>query len=461
MKKIFLIVLVSLSLISFLLPNSFANISITTTHKIKYAPTTSTSGSFAFVSNFEDMQLDGWIPISGSIYVTNVINYLGEPVLVSKTKGNNVQVSIADSGFVQGDQFLSFQVLINAEKGVGFFGLYAYNYKPVAIVGISNGYVYAGSDLNNLKLIEKVPQNTAYPNGWVYIAANVYNASTPSNPNEGWIMQVFVDRTDQIAATFNVPNAYQYSGAIILTLNGIVYYTNIVVSTYEIPIYIPGYNNMEGYGQGSGLLVQLLPAFYKLSAEMILFNWSTPQVGILSFQINAMNYYGATRSSCVGFFQLGIDLNPNGTIAPWYVPGKNCIAHYFLQSQNPAVQSGFVSPMPTHLFLSIIYNMTTDQIEFYIKDVETNSVFIAYIPYNGTAFYGTYTQLEFQPCCNLYPISYYKMNGELINMQITTLDGKIISLPASYMLPFTLDAPPTWNFAYYQNSTAGYQQIST
>jgi len=52
------------------------------------------------------------------------------------------------------------------------------------------------------------------------------------------------------------------------------------------------------------------------------------------------------------------------------------------------------------------------------------------------------------------------MNGELINIQITTLDGKVISLPASYMLPFILDAPTSWNFSYYQNSTAGYLQIS-
>ncbi|MFP3190110.1 MAG: hypothetical protein RXR31_02060 [Thermoproteota archaeon] len=80
------------------------------------------------------------------------------------------------------------------------------------------------------------------------------------------------------------------------------------------------------------------------------------------------------------------------------------------------------------------------------------------MPYNGTPFYGTYTQLNFQPCCNLYPIQDYKMNGELINMQITTLDGKVISLPESYMLPFILDAPTSWNFSYYQNSTAGYLQ---
>lgn len=424
------------------------------------APVASTQGAFAFVSNFEDLSLDGWQIIQGTASVVTTPNYLGEPVLASKAIGKTPQIDVANKNFITGNQFISFQVVINANKGTGFFGLYTANYKPVALIGISNGYVLAGSDLDSLQLIEKIPNATAYPNDWVYIAANVFNASTPSSPNRGWIMQVFVDETDRVAAEVSVPLAYSYQGAIIITTSGTVYYTNIVVTTNQIPIYIPGYNNMEGYGQGSGILVQLLPPFYKLTAEMILFNWSTPQVGILSFQINAMNYYGTTRSSCVGFFQLGVDLNPNGTLAPWYVPGKNCIAHYFLTSQNPAIQPGFKSPMPTHLLLSIVYNMTTKEIIFTITDVEVGLSFVASIPYDGTPFYGTYTQLEFQPCCNLYPIEYYKMKGELINMQITTLDGIVIPLPASYMLPFTLDAPTSWNFSYYQNSTAGYLQIS-
>lgn len=429
-------------------------------HALRQAPVASTQGAFAFVSNFEDLSLDGWQAIAGSAKVVTQPNYLGEPVLASKTSGGKYQINIANNGFVLGDQFLSFQVLINAKNGVGFFGLYTTGYKPVALVGISNDYVFAGSDLNNLQLIEKIPNNTAYPDGWVYIAANVYNASTPSSPNTGWVMQIFVDDTDKVAGQISVPLAYSYQGAIIITTTGTAYYTNIVVTTYQIPIYIPGYNNMEGYGQGSGLLVELLPPFYKLSAEMILFNWSTPQVGILSFQINAMNYYGTTRSSCVGFFQLGVDLNPNGTLAPWYVPGKNCIAHYFLSSQNPAVQPGFKSPIPTHLLLAIAYNINSDEIIFKIVDIELNMTFVTSIPYNGTPFYGTYTQLEFQPCCNLYPIEEYKMTGELTNMQITLLNGTVISLPASYMLPFTLNAPTSWNFEYYQNSTSGYLQVA-
>ncbi|MDG7015977.1 MAG: hypothetical protein JRM82_01220 [Nitrososphaerota archaeon] len=42
--------------------------------------------------------------------------------------------------------------------------------------------------------------------------------------------------------------------------------------------------------------------------------------------------------------------------------------------------------------------------------------FTASRPYNGTEFYGTYTQMEFQPCCNQFPIQdhqmeFYRANG--------------------------------------------------
>ncbi|MEM3185049.1 MAG: hypothetical protein QXQ39_00010 [Conexivisphaerales archaeon] len=435
--------------------NNYSN-----THLPREAPAASTAGAFSFVSNFESGTLEGWSIVQGTAIVTTKVNYFGEPSLASKAQNGKVQIDIANKNFVTGDSFISFQVVINTQKGNGFFGLYTLQAKPVAVVGVSDGYVYAGTSPTNAVKIESVPLSSAYPNGWVYIAANVYDASTPSSPNAGWVMQVFVDRTDQVAATVNVPYASSYSGAIIETLSGTVYYTNIVVSTYEIPIYIAGYNNMEGYGQGSGLLVNLLPAFYNLTAEMKLNSWSTPQNGILSFQINAMNYYGTTTSSCVGFFQLGVDLNPNSYISPWYVPGKNCFAYYFLPSQNPAVEPGFYSPPGTLLILSIVYYPSQNQITFTIKDLNTSAVYTASIPYNGTAFYGSYTQLEFQPCCNTSPIQDYKINAELYSMQITTLLGNQEFLNASYMLPFTLDAPPSWDFTYYQNSTYGYTQIS-
>ena len=225
-------------------------------------------------------------------------------------------------------------------------------------------------------------------------------------------------------------------------------------------INIPGYNNMDGYGQGSGLLVNLLPQFNSLSAQMILNSWSTPQEGILSFQINAMSYYGTTRSSCKGFFQLDVDLNPNGYISPWYVQGDNCVAHYFIHSNSPAIQPGIHSPKGTHLELSIVYDQSAKNIIFTIVDRTTSQTFTDSIPYSGTAFYGTYTQLEFLPCRETYPIQDYHINGELQNMQITTLSGETQSLGSSYMLPFVLDTPTSWDFTFYQSSVSGYQQLS-
>jgi hypothetical protein len=421
-------------------------------------PAGSNQGAFAFVSNFEDGKLDGWSSLSGKApTVTTSVPYGGEPSLKSSAS-QGPQVDTANQGFLTGGSFVSFQVAIDGVTGQGLFGL-GTGGAALALVGMSNGNVVAGTDAAHLQTIAPVPVDSAYPAGWVYLTANVYDASTKSNP-VGWVMQLFVDRTDQIAATVPVPGAAGYANAIIETLSGTAYYSDLVVSSYQIPDYVPGYNNMEGYGQGSGAFVSLLPAYYNLTAQMDLEQWSTPQVGILSFQINAMNYYGVTRSSCGGFFQLGIDLNPNGYIAPWYVEGKNCIAHYFLNSNSPHIQQGIPSPSPTHLVLSIVFEQAAKQVVFTIVDTTTAQTFTASVPYGGDPFYGMYTQMEFQPCCNAYPISQYSLDGSVYGIQITTLTGARQALTSSYMLPFVLDAPPSWNFGYYQDSTSGYQQVS-
>ncbi len=422
----------------------------------RMAPAGSTSGMFAFVSNFEDGQLDGWSALSGSASISTKTTYSGEPSLKSSASAGTSQTDVANQGFVVGAASISFQVAMSG-SGTGYFGLGASG-SPVAVVGISNGRVQAGPDLGHLLDLGPIPTGTGYPAGWVYLLASMSSSSSKSGA--GWVMQVFIDRTDQVAATVGVSSAGSYNQALIETTSGTVYYTDIVVSTYQIPTYLPGYNNMEGYGQGSGLNVNLLPAYNSLTAEMSLQSWSTPQVGILSFQINAMNYYGATRSTCGGFFQLGIDLNPSGYIAPWYVPGKNCIAHYFLNSNSPHIQQGIPTPAPTHLVLSIVYQETAKQIVFTIRDTTTAQTFSASIPYSGDPFYGMYTQLEFQPCCNTSPIQDYQFSGSVYDIKITTLAGGTQGLNSSYMLPFVLDAPPAWNFGYYQDSALGYQQVS-
>ena len=426
------------------------------------APAADTTGAFAFVSNFEDRALDGWTSLAGaSPSVKTKPSYFGEPSLASSARPG-AQIDVASSGFVTGDSFVSFQVALHVAGGSGYFALADASNDPVVVVGVSAGQVQAGPTLSSLTSLGAIPTDTVYPSGWVYLSANVYDASTHSNPNAGWVLQLFVDRSDMVAGntTLSVPNAGSYSEALIETTSGTAYYTNIVVSTYEIPIFLPGYNNMEGYGQGSALLVQLLPAFTTLRAEMTLNSWNTPQSGILSFQINAMNLYGTTTSTCVGFFQLGIDLNPNGTIAPWYVPGKNCVAHYFLHSQNPAVQPGIASPADTHLVLTITDDTSAGNVVFTIVDTTIGQTFTASVPYGGGPFYGTYTQLEWQPCCSLYSIAEYQFSGALYDLTSSTFGGAVTPLGSDYMLPFTLDAPPQWSLTYYQESVQGYDQLA-
>jgi len=430
----------------------------------------STQGAFAFVSNFADGLLDGWTSVSGtSPSVSTSTTYSGEYSLESSGSSSLPQIDLANTGFITGDSFLSFQVAIDAGTASGFFGIYsgsASSPSAVAVVGVVSGEVVVGPNLGSLQNVEPVPGGTAYPTGWVLVSANVYDASTHSNPTAGWVMQVYVDQTVAVNLAVSVPSASGYSGVMIETTTGTVHYSDIVVSTYEIPNSIPGYNNMEGYGQGSGSVVKLLPPFTTLSAEMVLNSWDIPQVGILSFQINAMNYYGtvSTAHSCVGFFQLGIDLNPAGYIAPWYVTGRNCVAHYFISSQSPHIQTGVYAGPNTHLTLSIFDDTNAKKIVF--TEVVSSPalsppvIFSASRPYNGTEFYGTYTQMEFQPCCNKFPIQDYKFSGQLYDIQTTQAGGTPQNLQANYMLPFMLDAPTSWYLAYYQGSISGYQQTA-
>ena len=70
------------------------------------------------------------------------------------------------------------------------------------------------------------------------------------------------------------------------------------------------------------------------------------------------------------------------------------------------------------------------------------------IPYFGTLFFGTYTQIEYQPFSS-YPIRDYFLNGSLDHMMISGGDvGFPRPLTSQYMLPFALDMPKTWNMGY-------------
>ncbi len=393
-------------------------------------------------------------------------SYNGEPALRSvATAGSQIDLAGSSSGVIAGDPFVSFQADVRPGTGFGFVGLAGALGGPVAVVGVGSGQVWAGSDPTHATAVEPIPQGTAQPSGWVYLSANVYE-TTFKNKATAWVMDVFVDRTDVVAAQVEVPNAGDYASFLIETTAGTVYYTDTILTDYQIPVEVPGYNNMDGYGQGSGLLVELLPTFTTLTATMTLKNWNTPQTGILSFQINAMNYYGTARSTCKGFFQLGVDLDPSGHIAPWYVEGTNCIAHYFGPSNSGAISPGFNSPPGTTLDLTIQDQPAAHQILFEIVDTApgvpaADRDSVATIPYSGTLFYGTYTQTEWQPCCSNYPIGSYWLNGTLSDIAISGGQvGGPIELSPQYMLPFALDMPPSWNLNYYEVSTAGYSQVA-
>jgi hypothetical protein len=422
------------------------------------------AGAFDAVANFEDRHLDGFVATGGTATISTTVEYQGEPSLAS-TAGTAVsQIDRTTRGFVTGDSFLSFQAVVNyAAGGTGFVGLESHG-AAVAVVGVSAGSIWAGATPATVTKIATIPTSgTAQPSGWVDLLVSV-NATNPTSPHSApWLMNVFVDRTDVAAATnLSLPGVGNYTGGILVTTSGTLYYSNLVFSTYDIPITIPGYNNMDGYGQGSGLLVSLLPSFTTLSADITLTNWNTPQNGILGTQINAMNRGGTTLSTCVGFYQLGFDLNPGGRIAPWYVPGVNCVATYFGTNSTRST-GGFVTPAGSHLTLSITDNYPAKTLSFQIVDLSVtgaNRYSNATIPYAGTEFLGTYTQIEWQPCCSTFPISSYFYNGTFSHLRIS---GGSLSAPqqlgASYMVPFALDVPPSWNFGYYNATTAGYTQV--
>jgi hypothetical protein len=403
---------------------------------------------FGFVSLFDDKKLDGWSSVQGaSPKVVTSTNYTGEPSLASSAR-SGAQIDDVASGIPSGEAFLSVKVAVNAgSTGKGYFGLANSSGGLVAVIGVRAGNVVAGSNLTTLKSLGPVPTGTAQPAGWVELLANIDISGATSK------MHVFVDATTAAVKTVSVPNAGAYAQLQIETVHGTVHYTDIYATTLGLAMVIPGYNNMEGYGQGSDLYLNNLPEFTNYTATMTLNSWSVPQAGILSFQINAMNKTGADKSTCRGFFQLGLSLDKNGKISPWYVPGVNC------ESTNFA--SGVATPAGSVLVLSIIWESATDQILFRIVDMTIGVTWQHTISYAYGGFYAAYTQMEFQPCCNSSPIQDYALSGVLSNMQITKMNGHVENLPASYMIPFQLDTPSSWNLAYYQNSAAGYDETST
>jgi hypothetical protein len=419
-------------------------------------------GAFAFVSTFEGGRADHWVAVAGSFQVASRPSYGGEPSLVSSASGGP-QMNVATYQVVPGQAFLSLQgVLDVGHGGTGFIGLGADNH-PVLLLGVGSGQIWTGTGPNHLTDVGPVPSGTAQPAGWTYLTANIYKVVSAQKST--WKMDVFVDQTAvPTAVGVSVPSAGRYTEALILTTKGRVAYTDYILTTYQIAEALNNQfapNPADGYGQGSGLLVSLLPRFDTVTSTIDLTNWNIPQTGVLSVQINAMNPEGAKYATCSGFFQLGVDLDPHGRIAPWYVP-RGCNPFYFGESRIGVVSSGFRSPPGTVLSLSIERVPAEQEIVFTLIDHNVGSadaVWTATMPYHGPAFVAVYTEIEWQSTSTV-PVSRYFFNGSFAHLQIS--GGNLshpLRLGPEYMLPYAVGVPPSWNFYYYNGSSSGYAQV--
>ncbi len=397
------------------------------------------------------MKLDGWQHETGATpSVVSSPNYSGEPSLKSSAASGN-QTDYTTQKIIKNLGLLYFQVAMNvSSSSTGYFGLGQSSSVFVAVVGVEGDKVVAGSNLKNLQTVQSLPTSTAYPKGWVDIWGMIINDFDSSSR-----MLVFVDGTNAISANVSVPSVQNYAGALIETTKGISYYSSVYVTTMFLPSYSPGYNTIEGYGMGCCGVDLPLPSFYNQTATVTLKSWSMPQNNIQSWQINTGNATFLDDNACAGFFQLGFDFNSGGYIAPWYVEGNNCEAQYFDGIGGVATPTGSV------LTLSIVWQSSTKHVLFNIVDKTTGKTFSESIAYSGSAFVSALTQFEFESYAK-YPIAEYKANLVVSGYEFTKVGSSTPQkMNLSELYPSLVNAPPTWDLTYYNNATAGYQQIST
>ena len=210
------------------------------------APLVSTAGAFALSSTFTSggtYGSYGWTLLSGSAKLTSRPNYFGETSM-EVTSGSTLANS---KGVISGDQLVSFQVAIYAGKAMAMFGIEDSSGSQAAAVGVMGTTIYAGQGFNSLEPVSAPIPSSVYPSGWVYLTANVLNTS--SAKSFSWTMQLFVDGSSSYFANISTPAAFSYSGIEVAVAGGAhaaSYFTDIVFTTYQIPINIPGYNPMEG-----------------------------------------------------------------------------------------------------------------------------------------------------------------------------------------------------------------------
>lgn len=416
--------------------------------------------SFAFVSRFTsggNYSDYGWTLLGGvsTILISKSMNYYGEPSLELSNKTN----LFTDQNITTGGQVTSFQFAINAAFGRGSFSITNSDGHSIASISVSGRNVTISTNKSNSSPTGMMPLTSPPKEGWSLISGNLYNDSNGNGSD--WNLQIFVDNTISVFANLSAPLGYSYGGIEISSLAGHIYFTDIVFSSYKMTQFIPGYNNMEGYGQGSGLIAHLLKPFQILHTNIVLDNWSVPRLSSLSFQINALNYSAALNPTAKGFFQLGIDLDPKGRIAPWYVGGKDAIAVYFPTHAQEGVFPGFITPNYTLLGLTIEYIPTEGKIFFQILDYNVSGsarYWNATVAYNGPEFYATYTQLE-TPNMSQSQLTRYHFNGTMTNITYGSDFSSMSPLGNGYMLPYSINAPTVWSFTYYDGNSAGYHQI--
>ncbi len=422
------------------------------------SPTTAPpKGSFEFVSEFssgENFSNYGWLSttsISGS-FITDQPNYFGEPSLAV----GNGSTLLSNRNITGGDQSVSFQFAVYARNGSGTFAITNYSGEGVLSILVSGTNISINALGSSSNIERSISVGSIVDNGWILVTGNLFVTNQTD-----WTAQLFVGKTISVFANISVPFGGSYAGIKLNTSKGVVYFTNIIFTSYRMAVFLPGYNNMEGYGQGSGFLVNLLHPFTVLHSDFNLSNWSVPTYATLSFQMNAMNLSGAENQTANGFFQLGIDLDPNGRIAPWYVGGKYAIATYFKNHPSSDFMPGFTTPNNTALGLTIQYLPSEKLVLFQIVDYTVTGemrYWNASVPYDGPEFCSAYTQIE-TSSMSASQLSEYRFNGSMSNISYGSDITNLIPFNNSYMLPFSVDTPSTWSLTYYNDGMSGYRQV--
>jgi hypothetical protein len=462
LKKVkVILILIALSLSSVTVAGTLVkDISISGAVQQNTLPVDPLNGSFEFLSGFTQSNnyTDyGWSLVSGepTPLISSFPNYFGEPSIALA----NGTTLFSDKSVVKGDKAVSFQFVINANDGNGSFAISNSTGASIAAVSVDGTNVSISSGNGSSSFSGEISPTSEISNGWVLVSGNLFNY-TEGNTS-GWRLLLFLDNTSSVFANISAPLGYSYGGVEISSSSGDVYFTDIIFTSYRMALFIPGYNNMEGYGQGSGALVSLLQPFTILHSNFMLYNWSVARYSTLSFQINVMNLTGAESPTSNGFFQLGVDLDPNGKIAPWYVTGKSAIAIYFNNHPSPDYMPGFDTPNGTLLGLTIQYIPLEEKIIFQIVDYSVNNQFRFWntsIQYNGPEFCAAYTQIE-TSSMNGSQLNNYRFNGTMYNISYGSDMSSMTLLNSSYMLPFSIDAPLNWSLTYYSDVTAGYRQM--